>query len=88
MAWTNKTPLPFFVFILYHGSAAVVIHPVYHSKAINRDVLPFPHDEWGKNVEESIEESIKAVPRKGHRQKETESASARGVHQECKLKTS
>jgi len=42
MAWTSQTQLPFFVLIL--GIHAVVVHPLYHSKVIDRNSNdPFPH---------------------------------------------
>ncbi|CEM16815.1 unnamed protein product [Vitrella brassicaformis CCMP3155] len=62
MTWTKDTPLPFFVLVM--GLHAVIIHPLYHSEAIDRNASPFPHSRWQEEVEEIIEGCVKEVPRK------------------------
>ncbi|CEM02324.1 unnamed protein product [Vitrella brassicaformis CCMP3155] len=62
MAWTTQTQLPFFVLIL--GGHAVVVHPLYHSKDIDRNSNePFPHSKWMEKVNEIIEAAVRKVPR-------------------------
>ncbi|CEM38932.1 unnamed protein product [Vitrella brassicaformis CCMP3155] len=59
MAWAFNAVLPFFV--LVSGSTIAVIHPLYHSRKVNRDTPDFPADEWEKEVKGIIIEAMWAA---------------------------